>query len=217
MSTFPAARSLFALEERSCWRPSQTFERLVAAALFALSSPLLLAAAAITWALSGRSPFVAHRRIGLGGEPFWVFKLRTMWESGVRKPFCIVEYLPVSSVCVQKTKSDPRIRSRFAAFCRRYSVDELPQLFQVLEGRLALVGPRPITEEEMRVHYSGGGQLLSVKPGLTGLWQIHGRGELTYPQRRRLDLFLIQNFSFSLYAHILLKTPGRVLSGRGAW
>lgn len=217
MSTFPAARSLFAIEESPRWRPSQIFEQVAAAALLALSAPLLITAAVITCALSGRSPFVAHRRVGLGGEPLWVFKLRTMWESRARKPFCIVEYLPVSSACVQKTKSDPRIRSRFAAFCRRYSIDELPQLFQVLEGSLALVGPRPITEEEMRVHYSGGGQVLSVKPGLTGLWQVHGRGDLTYAQRRRFDLFLIRNFSLSLYTHILLKTPGRVLSGRGAW
>jgi lipopolysaccharide/colanic/teichoic acid biosynthesis glycosyltransferase len=117
-----------------------------------------------------------------------------------------------------KVSADPRVTSAFAAFCRKYSVDEMPQLWHVVRGDLALVGPRPLTAEEIAEHYgSEAGEVLRVKPGLTGLWQVRGRSNLTYPERRRLDLFLVRNWSFRLYADILLATIPSVLSGKGAW
>lgn len=185
--------------------------------LLALCFPLLAFAAVMVRLLSGRSPFVAHRRVGYGGATLWVYKLRTMWKAPAAEPFRLVEYLVGGGVGIRKTRKDPRVTSRFAALCRRYSIDELPQLWQVVRGELALVGPRPITAPELDLHYAAAREVLSARPGLTGLWQINGRGHLTYSQRRRLDLFLVRNFSPALYARILLRTPWRVLSGSGAW
>jgi exopolysaccharide production protein ExoY len=170
-------------------------------------------------ALSGRSPLIAHRRLGLNGEPFWILKLRTMWDkSSSQTSAGWIEYLQNTGVPVVKGAPDPRVTSRLAAFCRRYSVDELPQLLQVVTGRLRLVGPRPLTPPEWDAYYGADcREVLSVHPGLTGLWQVMGRNRLTYAQRRRLDLFFVRKYGIGLYLRILLRTPGRVLGGRDAW
>jgi lipopolysaccharide/colanic/teichoic acid biosynthesis glycosyltransferase len=151
-------------------------------------------------ALSGRSPLIAHRRLGLNAEPFWIVKLRTMWDRphGRRRRAAAgwIEYLENTGVPVMKGEPDSRVTSRLAEFCRRYSVDELPQLLQIVTGKLALVGPRPLTQRELDVYYgSDCGEVLSVRPGLTGLWQVMGRNHLTYAQRRRLDLFFVRKGS----------------------
>jgi lipopolysaccharide/colanic/teichoic acid biosynthesis glycosyltransferase len=129
-----------------------------------------------------------------------------------------IEYLSETEVPVIKGAPDPRVTSRLAAFCRRFSVDDLPQLLQVVTGKLSLVGPRPLTPAELEAYYgSHSAEVLSVRPGLTGLWQVMGRNRLTYPQRRRLDLFFVRKRGLGLYLRILLRTPARVLSGRDAW
>ena len=107
--------------------------------------------------------------------------------------------------------------SPLALFCRRFSLDELPQLIHVLSGRMRLVGPRPITHEEWNEHYGPlAVEVLSVSPGMTGLWQVVGRNRLTYGQRRRLDLFYARHRGPQLDLLLLLRTPARVLSGRDA-
>ena len=188
-------------------------------ATLALSPALLILLVAVR-ILSGRSSLVAHRRIGWLGEPFWMLKIRTMWER--QEPAAFpgwIEYLDDSPVPIFKNEPDPRVTSRFAAFCRRYSLDELPQLVHVATGRMGLVGPRPLTRQELSTYYSpqAAAEVLSVRPGITGLWQVLGRNRLTYAQRRRLDLFLVRKGSIRLYLRILLATPLRVLSGRDAW
>ena len=91
-------------------------------------------------------------------------------------------------------------------------------MVNVLRGEMALVGPRPLTREEMRAHYAADApEVLSVKPGITGLWQVMGRSRLTYPQRRRLDLFLVRKRSARLYLAIVLRTLPEVLTGRNSW
>ncbi|MCU1339994.1 MAG: sugar transferase [Bryobacterales bacterium] len=160
--------------------------------------------------------------MGLNGEPFWILKLRTMWNTsddpGAPAPGGWIEYLQDTDVPVAKDAPDPRVTSRLAAFCRRYSVDELPQLLQVAAGRMRLVGPRPLTPRELDVYYGADcDEVLSVRPGITGLWQVMGRNRLTYAQRRRLDLFFVRKCGLGLYLRILLRTPLRVLSGRDAW
>jgi exopolysaccharide production protein ExoY len=194
-------------------------ERLAAGIAFAAVAPALGATMLAVRALSGRSPLIAHRRLGLNGEPFWILKVRTMWDRRVPQASPTwVEYLTETDVPVIKGAPDPRVTSRLAAFCRRYSVDELPQLLQVVTGKLSLVGPRPLTSTELEAYYGAdSSEVLSVRPGLTGLWQVMGRNRLTYPQRRRLDLFYLRKFGLGLYLRILLRTPGRVLSGRDAW
>jgi len=218
MTTLPVAPAFRVFAAPAAWRPAQALERAVALVLFSLALPVLSLAAAIVWILSGRPPFIAHRRLGFGGSILWVLKLRTMWTGRVRAPFQLVERLKTSPARIRKNRFDPRVTSRFAAFCRRYSIDELPQLLQVARGELALVGPRPITAIEFDVHYAEAApEILCVMPGITGLWQIKGRSRLDYSQRRRLDLFLVRKLSPYLYAYILLQTPLRVLTGRGAW
>jgi exopolysaccharide production protein ExoY len=197
-------------------------ERFTAGVAFVAVAPVLGAAMLAVRALSGRSPLIAHRRLGLNAEPFWIVKLRTMWDRPhgrcPRAAAGWIEYLENTGVPVMKGEPDPRVTSRLAAFCRRYSVDELPQLLQIVTGKLALVGPRPLTQRELDVYYgSDCGEVLSVRPGLTGLWQVMGRNRLTYPQRRRLDLFFVRKGGLGLYLRILLRTPGRVLSGCDAW
>ncbi len=111
---------------------------------------------------------------------------------------------------------DPRVTSRFARFCRRFSIDELPQLINVLRGEMSLVAPRPLTRTELIQHYGfDAAEVLRVKPGITGLWQVAGRNRLTYAERRELDLFLVRNNgSLKLYFTILLRTIPAVLKGQ---
>jgi lipopolysaccharide/colanic/teichoic acid biosynthesis glycosyltransferase len=194
-------------------------ERLLAGTAFVAVAPALGATMLAVRVLSGRSPLIAHRRLGLNGEPFWIIKLRTMWDKpSLKAPAAWIEYLNDTDVPVIKGAPDPRVTSRLAAFCRRYSVDELPQLLQVATGRLGLVGPRPLTARELDAYYGADrAEVLSVRPGLTGLWQVMGRNRLTYVQRRRLDLFFVRKCGVGLYLRILLRTPASVFSGRDAW
>ncbi len=130
-----------------------------------------------------------------------------------------MEYLPDTYVPITKGQPDPRVTSRVAAWMRRYSIDELPQLWHVATGRMRFVGPRPLTRRELDTYYGhhAANVVLSVPPGLTGLWQILGRNRLTYRQRRRLDVFFVTHANTRLCARILLRTPLRVFSGRDAW
>ena len=115
----------------------------------------------------------------------------------------------------RKVKHDPRI-TRFGRFLRATSLDELPQLLNVLRGDLSLVGPRPILPQELRLYLGRGSLLHSVKSGLTGLWQVSGRSDLPFEKRVELELFYAQNWSFWLDIKILFKTIGVVLFRSGA-
>jgi lipopolysaccharide/colanic/teichoic acid biosynthesis glycosyltransferase len=193
-------------------------DQLLGVPLLIATAPLVCAAAITTWCLSRRSPFVAHRRVGQHGELFWMLKLRTMWEkdgpSGETRFVELVAEQPSDS----KSARDARVTSRFARFCRRYSIDELPQLAHVVTGQMALIGPRPITLRELSVHYGdAAAEVLRLRPGLSGLWQVMGRSRLSYRQRRRLDLFLTRHYSPGLYIRTLWRTIPAILRGNGAW
>lgn len=204
------------------WRIVNLCERLLAFFLFFALSPVLFLSASIVTAVSGRAPFIAHRRVGRYGSEIWVVKLRTMWDRRTHPKTDCTLFERISDSAggrpSVKTCRDPRIASSFAAFLRRFSIDELPQLWQVVCGQLALVGPRPITRPEIDAYYGrDSATLLSRKPGITGLWQVCGRSRLSYPQRRRLDLFMLQKWSLSLYLLILARTVHRAPLGRDAW
>ena len=192
----------------------------MALVLSVASLPVLLCSAAAVAALSRRAPFVAHRRLGLSGRSIWVWKLRTMWGPCQRLALwpMLFELLPDTSVPLKKAEGDPRITSRFASFLRKYSIDELPQLWQVVAGQLALVGPRPLTEAEISRYYglAMAKTLLSVKPGITGLWQISGRNRLSYEQRKKLDQYLLDKWTMALYLKILWSTLFCVFTGKNA-
>lgn len=211
------------LPERSpAWKGIEAAERICAGTLLLALLPFLIIFALLIVALSKRSPLIAHQRIGQGGRPIWVLKLRTMWDREVANANLtglIERVMPDLNGSAQpKERTDPRITSRVATLCRRYSIDELPQLWHVLKGDMVLLGPRPLTANEIQIYYGTAAvELLAVKPGLTGLWQTSGRSRLTYSQRRRLDLFMIRHWSVRLYLKILFRTIPAVLTGKDAW
>jgi exopolysaccharide production protein ExoY len=167
---------------------------------------------------SRRSPWIAHRRIGQNGRPFWMLKCRTMWGDGMpRSSTGFIERMDGDDPG-SKMPGDPRVRGRLARFCRKYSLDELPQLIHVVAGQMSLVGPRPITRVELTKHYGEDAEEVTrMRPGITGLWQVKGRNRLTFPQRRRLDLFLARHFSARFYIRILLLTIPSAIRGTDAW
>ena len=202
------------------WLMLNALERLAALCVLVALAPLMLIVAIAITVLSRTSPLIAHRRLGRGGDPFWVLKFRTMWRRGRRRAerFALVEYIVDETGPRVKAAVDHRICSRFARFCRRHSIDELPQFAHVVCGQMSLVGPRPITDSEWKLHYHPhAAEVLHVKPGLSGLWQTMGRSRLTYEQRRDLDLALVRNRSVKLYFQILLWTLPEVWNGRNAW
>jgi exopolysaccharide production protein ExoY len=194
-------------------------ERPVALLALVCISPLLIVAGTTVFILSRRSPLLAHRRVGKHGRKFWLFKFRTMWDGAANHdPTRLIEFVRQEPVNGRKPTHDPRVTSRFAAFLRKHSIDELPQLANVLIGEMSLVGPRPLTQGELIEHYGVDKvEVLSVKPGITGLWQTMGRSRLTYKQRLRLDRFWASRRSIGLYLRVLARTMPRVLSGIDAW
>ncbi|HXF69907.1 MAG TPA: sugar transferase [Thermoflexus sp.] len=187
---------------------------LTAVALFLLAPVFLLIALAIK--LDSPGPVLYRRRVvGLGGKLFDAFKFRTM----VVNAEALLEQNPALKEAFQqnyKLKDDPRV-TRVGRFLRRWSLDELPQLFNVLRGEMSLVGPRMLTPEEISRYGRWALNLLTVKPGITGLWQVSGRADLPYSERVRLDLFYIRNYSLWLDLAILAQTIPAVIRKRGAY
>ena len=194
-------------------------ERATGLLLLVVASPVLVASALALAIYSRRSPLVAHLRVTKDGSPFWMLKLRTMWsddEPPVEAGW--IEHVVAEPDTDGKDPLDSRVTSRFAAFCRRHSIDELPQLWHVVLGEMALVGPRPLTRTEIHRHYGAqAAELLSVKPGLTGLWQVGGRSSIQFPQRRAMDLELVRSLRPRTYLIILVRTLPALITGRGAW
>jgi exopolysaccharide production protein ExoY len=196
------------------------FERASALLLLAILFPVLLILIALIFWMSGQPPLIADRRVGLKGRPFWMLKLRTMWPMGGAKTraYRSIEYLGASGERTRKSSCDPRVTSKFAAFCRRHSIDESLQLWHVIRGEMSYVGPRPLTSGELARHYGKDArEVLSIRPGLSGLWQVTGRSRLSYSQRKRLDLRLVRNYSTQLYIAILRRTVWCVVKGESAW
>jgi exopolysaccharide production protein ExoY len=203
------------------WQAVDICERLAAAALVIGLAPVVAASAVTVSLLSGKTPLIAHRRVGWRGTTLWMLKLRTMWGGSSEAPRHAnrwVEYIEDESGPSRKQAADPRVSNAFARFCRRHSIDELPQLWHVVRGEMALVGPRPATAAELRRHYGPASEtVLAVKPGIAGLWQTSGRNRLTYRERRDFDLQFVQSRSLKMYARILLRTLPEVLLGTNSW
>jgi exopolysaccharide production protein ExoY len=219
----PAAEQVFALKRAA--KPQAhslsamyRIEPLIAGAALLAAAPMMLAVCATIVLLARRSPLVRHTRVGWRGQELPMLKLRTMWEPK-QKWATILAIEDVSNpVPANKSGDDGRVTSKFAAWCRRYSIDEIPQLYHVFRGQMSLVGPRPITQAELEEHYGRAAEaVLSLRPGLTGLWQMRGRSRLTYAQRRRLDLWLAGHASPGLYLRILLRSIPVVLKGDDAY
>ena len=185
------------------------------AAMLVVSAPLMLAVA-ILIKLTSRGPVIfKQQRAGLNAKPFTMYKFRTMYE-GAEDDRQYMAHLNEKDGPVFKIADDPRL-TLIGRFLRRSSIDELPQLVNVLAGQMSLVGPRPMWMPEAR-WINGVVELrTSIKPGLTCLWQISGRSELSFEQWARLDLYYVLHHSPLLDLLILIQTIPVVLSGYGAY
>jgi exopolysaccharide biosynthesis polyprenyl glycosylphosphotransferase len=184
------------------------------AALVVLAPAMLIVALLIKLDSSG--PIFYRRRVmGLNGRKFNALKFRTMRVDGDAILASSPELLDKLAT-THKIKDDPRI-TRIGLYLRRYSLDELPQLINVLKGDMSLVGPRIISPPELEMYGQWALNLLTVRPGLTGLWQVSGRSDVSYEERVRLDMFYIRNYSIWLDLQLILQTIPVVFSGRGAY
>lgn len=187
-----------------------TFDRTVAFVFLLLTSPLFPLMAFLI-RLTSRGPvFFKQERCGLNGRRFTLYKFRTMVVQSQEKPEN--GDLPIAF----KSREDPRI-TRVGHFLRRFSLDELPQLINILKGEMSFVGPRPPLPSEVERYEKWQKRRLSMKPGLTCLWQVKGRNEIQFDEWMTLDLEYIDNWSLSLDSKILLKTIPAVLIGKGAY
>ncbi len=165
------------------------------------------------------SPFFRQERIGREGHSLFVLKFRTMVKDAEQ---CLQDYLEANPELReewekdQKLRHDPRI-TRVGAFLRRTSLDELPQIWNVLRGEMSLVGPRPIVSAEIEKYDEVFAAYVRVRPGITGLWQVSGRNDLSYPERVNLDNYYINNWSTWLDLYILAKTVPAVFACKGAY
>lgn len=191
------------------------FDRLLAAVVLLLIMPVLVVVAAAV-RLSGPGPVLFRQsRVGVGGRAFTMLKFRTMVAHAEELK---IELAPHSDGhgLLFKMRRDPRV-TRVGKVLRRYSLDELPQLVNVLTGNMSLVGPRPPLPEEVSAYTQDAFRRLRVRPGLTGLWQISGRSDLSWEESLRLDLRYVDNWSMSMDLLILWKTGRAVLRGSGAY
>jgi exopolysaccharide biosynthesis polyprenyl glycosylphosphotransferase len=187
---------------------------LAAVGLLALA-PVLIGLALAVKLTSPGPVFYRQERIGLNGRPFRMIKFRSMVVDADRQ-LGALHSANVSDGLLFKMREDPRVTS-VGRWLRRYSLDELPQLLNVLGGSMSLVGPRPPLPREVARYDSSVSRRLLVKPGLTGLWQISGRSDLPWEETVRLDLRYVENWSLALDALILWKTGRAVLSASGAY
>jgi len=193
----------------------RSFDFCISALLILALSPVLLACAAAV-RLSSRGPILYRSmRPGIGGEPFACLKFRTM-RSDAGELQADLEAENEATGPLFKIREDPRV-TRVGAFLRRYSLDELPQLFNVVAGKMSLVGPRPLPQRDFDQLEEWHKKRYLVLPGVTGLWQVSGRSELDFDDLVRLDFLYLERWSVGLDLTILLKTIPAVLTRRGAF
>jgi exopolysaccharide production protein ExoY len=186
--------------------------------LLILTGPLILVAGLLVRMQDGHVALFTQERIGRAGRRFRVYKLRTMVPDAQTKLFEVLELCPEARkewTATQKLAEDPRVTT-LGWFLRKSSIDELPQLINILKGDMSLVGPRPIVQSEVERYGRAYPAYCSVAPGLTGVWQVEGRSDTTYAQRIALDVSYAETWSVRGDLAILLKTIPAVLRGRGA-
>ncbi len=184
---------------------SPALDRALAALALVLTGPLLALAAAAIRLEGGGPAFFRQRRVGRGGAPFELFKLRTM-----------VSGAEWTGAGIAVDEGDPRI-TRAGALLRRLSIDELPNLVNVVRGEMALVGPRPTIQAQVDRYTDRQRRRLEVRPGITGWAQVNGRASLPWHERIELDVWYVEHQSLALDLRILVRTVGLLISGRGLY
>ncbi len=215
-----AAASPYAPRAAGALDPAfRIFDIFVAAVAIVILAPVMVALAVLIRAADGGPALFAHDRVGLGGRAFRCIKFRTMVvDADVRLAQLLAEdpFARREWQSHYKLRSDPRI-SRLGGFLRRSSLDELPQLFNVLRGDMSIVGPRPIVISEIPLYGRRYRTLCSVRPGMTGLWQVSGRNDTTYRRRVALDTVYAKNKSLLWDMKIMAMTISAVIFARGSY
>jgi lipopolysaccharide/colanic/teichoic acid biosynthesis glycosyltransferase len=198
--------------------PYDELNRLLALALLVAIAPLLLLIALLIWREDGQRAFFGHYRVGRNGRLFRCFKFRTMVPNADQ----VLAELLARDAAVreewlrdQKLVNDPRI-TRIGQFLRKTSLDELPQLINIARGEMNFVGPRPVVVQELARYGDCKRHYLSVKPGVTGLWQVSGRNNTTYERRVQLDRQYVERRSLALDVMIAVRTVKVVITREGA-
>jgi len=191
----------------------------VTLALLLFLLPVMILVAVAVYAQDGGPILFAHRRIGWNGRVFHCLKFRSMAVDAEQRLANLLAVDPAARAewaLDHKLRRDPRV-TPLGVFLRKSSLDELPQLFNVLRGDMSLVGPRPPLAEEVALYAADDSRRMLVKPGMTGLWQVSGRSDLSWDESVRLDLRYVDNWSMTLDLLILWKTVRAVAYGAGAY
>jgi exopolysaccharide production protein ExoY len=173
-----------------------------------LLSPLFIICYIATVLSSPGPALFRHRRVGFNGTTFECMKFRTMLPDSAERLQRLLDSDPLAAAewqAARKLRCDPRV-TPIGALLRKSSLDELPQLFNVIRGDMSIVGPRPVTEDELRRYGNKVGAYLACKPGITGIWQVSGRSTTTYRRRVACDAFYARNWSMTLDAKVILAT-----------
>jgi lipopolysaccharide/colanic/teichoic acid biosynthesis glycosyltransferase len=184
-----------------------------AAALVVLLSPILLTTFLVLLVTTKGRPLFVQERVGFCGRRFWMLKFRTMRLDADKLQHAVTNE---KDGPIFKNRRDPRV-TRIGRFLRSSSIDEMPQLFNVLMGSMSLVGPRPPVAKEVVQYAPWQRRRLAVQPGLTCLWQVSGRSEINFERWVRMDLWYLENQGFWIDLELLARTPASVASGRGAY
>ncbi len=195
------------------------FDKIVSISLFIIFLPLILVLYVIVYISTKGDPVYKQKRVGKDGKMFHIYKFRTMRVDADKMLEELLENDPELKAEWErefKLKDDPRI-TKIGKFLRKTSLDELPQLYNVFQGKMSLVGPRPIIEDEIPKYGEYFKYFTAVKPGITGLWQVSGRNDISYDERVRLDVWYVRNWSLELDIMILVKTAAIVLMRKGSY
>jgi len=215
----PAHAALKVVQPASPYAAAKRVLDVVGAIVLATVFSPLIVAIVVMMRREGGSIIYKHRRVGRNGHTFECLKFRTMVPNADQVLRQLLESDPAIKaewVRDHKLRCDPRVTRR-GRFLRRTSLDELPQIWNVMRGEMSLVGPRPIVREELMRYGRSLPVYLSAKPGITGLWQVTGRNNLDYRRRVALDVYYVRRQNLALDLYILMKTPRVVLGGGGAY
>lgn len=215
-----ALNNLTLVEERKAQRliysvVKRFFDILVSASALLLLSPLFIAISLAVKLDSKGKVFFKHKRIGKNGQPLEIYKFRTMVENAEELLKKLTPEQKEEYEKNYKLDNDFRI-TKIGSFLRKTSLDELPQLINILKGDMSLIGPRPVVEKEIEKYGFYQDRFLSVTPGLTGYWAANGRSCTSYEERIQMELYYVQNYSFGLDLEIFFRTIESVLKGHGA-
>ena len=197
----------------------RSFDILVALAALVVLSPIFVLIMALVKYSDGGSVFYGHRRIGYNGSTFRCLKFRTMAENG---DALLQQYLEQNPEALKewratrKLQDDPRV-TVVGTVLRKLSLDELPQLINILKGEMSIVGPRPVVEDELELYEASAVYYLRSRPGLTGLWQVSGRNDVSYAARVAFDTHYVRNWSLASDLVIVARTIPAVCLSRGSY